>query len=416
MIYAIIKIGDSMDNLDFTFLTYRQVYGVRNNYGQLNVLKKYGLKCAVTDFAVLLGCKVGREYLIKEGDPTKYSTASAWWTKTQHITYDEWDDVDLLDPNDVDIIGENGTNRQDCWVGARPAISYSSISALVTNVEVDERGIKIVEFGGEYPQTIVDNELANELEKCYKGGKGLRKTGKHYTSIDGNSSNKHRKHVEFEYNGKKYIRVVCNFDGKGEILSDGTYATKDKTYWVAVEPIKWLVDEESDIAISEKILFSGMPFDLGRKRYSGDFNNTYIKKFMNKYFSKEIAPQNKKNDKVDFVYPVEETTEKTDKNDIKRKSRKRKINKGLASIQIDEIEELSQKLAIIPDNYPEKRDLVERFRWICTYFDNNYDILSDNKRDMDDIQYREIINDFTLDLNKALTTIENEINNGDLHM
>ena len=37
--------------LDFRFLTKNEVFGSE----QLDILKKYGSKCAITDFAVLLG-------------------------------------------------------------------------------------------------------------------------------------------------------------------------------------------------------------------------------------------------------------------------------------------------------------------------------------------------------------------------
>ena len=63
------------------------------------------------------------------------------------------------------------------------------------------------------------------------------------------------------YNGKKYIRFIGNSNSNGEILSNGEFVEIDKPYWILVEPIKWLVDEINDIALSKKIIFSGVQFN-----------------------------------------------------------------------------------------------------------------------------------------------------------
>ena len=54
-------------------------------------------------------------------------------------------------------------------------------------------------------------------------------------------------------------------------------------------PIKWLIDEENDIALSERILFAGVQFQ-NKLDYSGDFYNTDIKDFIDCFFSKQIIP------------------------------------------------------------------------------------------------------------------------------
>lgn len=50
--------------------------------------------------------------------------------------------------------------------GIRPVISYSSIIKESLNGRVNNLGVYEVEYG-EYPQTIVDESLSNELEKLY---------------------------------------------------------------------------------------------------------------------------------------------------------------------------------------------------------------------------------------------------------
>ena len=44
---------------DFTFLTEEQIFGD----DQLDILKKYGTKCAITDFSILLGGYVSGDYI-----------------------------------------------------------------------------------------------------------------------------------------------------------------------------------------------------------------------------------------------------------------------------------------------------------------------------------------------------------------
>ena len=64
------------------------------------------------------------------------------------------------------------------------------------------------------------------------------------------------------------------------VLSDTmTYENGEKA-WIKVEPIKWLVDEKSDLAISEKILFSGKPYNYSRL-HSTSFEESDIESYLN---------------------------------------------------------------------------------------------------------------------------------------
>ena len=50
--------------LDFTFLTEEQCFGDK----QLDILKKYGTRCAITDFSILLGGYVVGDYYTSVGN------------------------------------------------------------------------------------------------------------------------------------------------------------------------------------------------------------------------------------------------------------------------------------------------------------------------------------------------------------
>ena len=263
---------------NFTFLTDEQIFG--NN--QLDIISRYGTKCAITDFSILLGGYVSSDYYTSEGNTRKDRTGW-WWTKTP---YDD----------DARVVSKDGGRSRwyyvsRCYVASRPALPYSSIQSISSNGVRGANGIKEVEYG-EYPQTIVDENYSRELERAYNNG-SLRTTGKNYTTDsvryqDTDTSFRARTHTEYEYNGSKYIRFVGDSNCDGEVLSDGRTIQSGNIYWVRVEPITWLVDERANIALSKKLIFSGVQFK-NRRDYKGDFDRTDIKQFMDNYFSKEIV-------------------------------------------------------------------------------------------------------------------------------
>ena len=264
--------------LDFSFLDIEQIFGGN----RLEIFKGYGTKAAITDFSILLGGYVNNDHT-KEGNTDKDRTGW-WWTRT--------DDGD----NYAHVVSVDGDSRYNIVYGrdggVRPVLPYSSISSIASNEVRGSFGIKEVEYG-EYPQTIVDERFSRELEENYKRGSGIRKTGKTYTTDSVNfdeydTSFEARNHEEFEYKGRKYIRIVGDHNGEDYKLSDGRTIVSGEPYWVAVEPIKWLVDERTNIALSKKIIFSGVQFQ-NSDYYKGDFNKTDIKQFMDNYFSKEIV-------------------------------------------------------------------------------------------------------------------------------
>ena len=263
---------------NFTFLTEDQIFG--NN--QLDIIRKYGKNCAITDFSILLGGKVSSVFYTSEGNTVKDRTGW-WWSKTKDFI-------------DACAVLENGHGRWERIIrrdgGARPALSYSSIQSISSNKVRCVNGIKEIEYG-EYPQTIVDEYYSRELERAYNNGR-LRTTGKKYTTdsfgyLDYDETFSARPHTEYEYNGSKYIRFVGDSICDREVLSDGRTIQSGNTYWVRVEPITWLVDERADIALCKKIIFSGVQFK-NHIDHNNYFDSTDIKQFMDKYFSKEIVP------------------------------------------------------------------------------------------------------------------------------
>ncbi len=268
---------------DFTFLTEEQCF----SYDKLDILKKRGTKVAITDFSILLGGYIS-DYHIDSDDSLEGRTGY-YWTKS--------DDRD----NGARVV--HGSGNRICHNvilrngGARPALPFSSISSILTNGVSGKRakdGILEVEYGY-YPQKAVSKDMQLKLEQAFKSRR-LSKTGKGYTTDskkynDYNEKFKSKRHEEYEYNGKRYVRVEANswFDESKFQLSNGeTYENGDYV-WVEVSPVKWLVDEKAKIMITEKLIFSGVQFNHESNYHTADFDKTDIKKFMDDYFANDLV-------------------------------------------------------------------------------------------------------------------------------
>ena len=120
-------------------------------------------------------------------------------------------------------------------------------------------------------------------------------TGRNYTidsvSVEDTISPfKAKIHIEYEYNGRQYIRFVYDDSPfRYAKLSDGRKPETWKAYWVAVEPIVWLLDLKADIALSKNLIFSGVQFEQSSDYEKIDFERSTIKKFMDICLSKEIV-------------------------------------------------------------------------------------------------------------------------------
>ena len=317
---------------EFTFLTIEQFYSLEND----GIFDDYGEKARITDFASLLGC-----YRHKDG-------FGEWWTKTPYhdieVYYgdDEYDD----DFNDelLCVINEDGKEnfkfQWERFAGGRPAFSISSVFSKESKKKLEDSGVK--EFGyGEYPQTIVDEEYSKELERLYSSN-SLIITGRNYTTdsaeaMDDVSKFKAKMHIEYEYNGRQYIRFVYDDSSvDGFNLSDGRKLERGKIYWVAVEPIVWLLDLKADIALSKKLIFSGVQFESSSNNEKIDFERSTIKKFMDKCLSKEIV--------ADRTYPRVTFESQTQENIESKKLAEKQISDAINFVGNSEEDTESREL------------------------------------------------------------------------
>jgi len=276
---------------EFTLLSDEQTFGSH----KIDVIKSLGTKCAVSDFAILLGAKVSGYDHVSDNRSLKDRTC-CWYLSSSngHVcTVSESGDFLWTDPG-----------RR--FYGIRPSLLFSNISDISSNVVRERKGVLEVEYG-EYPQYVVDFSLEKTLNSKFEAGR-LRKTGKTYTTDSRHCKSFGEKfrpveHEEFEYNGKKYVRVESNntFWSK---LTNGDGSQPGHDYWLEVSPIVWYVDEKAKMLVSKTLLASGVRFCDGE--YRGNFKETEMYMFLNKYFAKDIMPSQSL-----VRAPIEQTQEKS---------------------------------------------------------------------------------------------------------
>ena len=268
---------------NFTFLTQEQFF----EDDKLDIFKKRGTKAAVTDFSILLGAYVSDHHV--DNDSSLEGRTGYYWTKSDY--------------GESYARGVHGTGNR-CYYnvclrngGARPALSFSSISSIPTNGESGKRardGVLEVEYGY-YPQKAVSRDMQERLERAYRSS-SISKTGNSYTTDsvaydDYDTAFQPQTHQEYEYNGKRYVRVEANsyYDGNNFTLSNGENYRDGDNVWVEVEPVKWLVDERARMMITENLIFAGVQFNKKRNYKTRNFDRTDIKRFMDRYLSRDLV-------------------------------------------------------------------------------------------------------------------------------
>ena len=267
--------------MEVTLLTEEQIFGENKS----KIFEKYGTSAAITDFAILLDGYFSDEYHCNNSDSLEDRTVCYWTSSVNKDNY-------------ACVVDKSG-NRQfyffrDHCIGARSTLPYSLISRISMNKVREFEEIFEVEYG-EYPQKAVSRILQEELENAYQNKQtSIRKTGKAYAT-DPKRWNEHDKkfsvqeYEEFEYKGKRYMRIKVNsyYEVRELKLSNGERYKNGDYVWIEVSPIKWLVDIEKDIVLSERILFAGIQFD-DKEEYKGNFKETFMYKYLNTIFIKDI--------------------------------------------------------------------------------------------------------------------------------
>lgn len=263
---------------EFTLLSYEQTFGS----SKIDVIERLGVKCAASDFAILLGAKVNNDDHVD--DDSSLKGRIGWWYLSSAYGAGGISIVDF---------DNSGYDSNLILSGCvRPVIPFSNISDISSNAVRGRNGLLEVEYG-EYPQYAVNSRLDRTLEYEFSAGR-LKRTGKIYTTglytWDKNSKTYIPvEYEEFEYKGKKYVRVKSDSYRRETKLSNGVDVNEGDIVWLEVSPITWYVDEKSKMLVSKTLLASGIKFSNDYE-YRGNFKTTNMYKYLNMHFAKDIIP------------------------------------------------------------------------------------------------------------------------------
>lgn len=284
-----------MDDINITLLTSGQVFGDENTK-QLEIFKIRGTKAAVSDWAIATGVSVNDDYYVT--DRETLDNRACWY-----YLKDRYGDGSV---QAVDRKGDKGYLDLDERVFAvRPTLSFSKIKNMCSNIVRADDGVLEADFGL-LPAKLHSRQLQNKLKKLLYVRKLTKLSGTYTTDSrkceDFYNGFRAKENSVYEYQGIKYARVKikpCYHEelvkfNNGEIYKDGDYV------WVELQPIRLWIDEETDTAVFEKGVISGLQFNKGRY-YDGNFEKTDLGYFLNNIFLKEILQFNTEVKSIDVV-------------------------------------------------------------------------------------------------------------------
>ena len=304
--------NDLFFDMDMTLLSLEDYFGPNKSV----TIEKYGNIAGITDLAILRGayCEDSCTYLAPDIDGLKGRTG---WFYT--LSSDGSGDIQT-----IRFTGEKGSQYRYRRHGTvRPVlISPSLLEKLKANKRIGTTGAYEVDYG-EYPQYAVSDEEQKELEELFEND-SLSTTGKQYTFDSANYNDTETEfdpdvYEEYDYNGRKFVRVIANSDyGKNKqfSLSNLSSCKDGDAVWLEVSPVTWLIDERKGYLISKVGLISGLRFESKDIVYNGDFSNTEMKRFFNNYMMKEMFSK-----RLEELTPEElDSIEKEKLRAIKRKN------------------------------------------------------------------------------------------------
>ena len=243
-------------------------------------------EAALTDFAILLGAFPDAVNLYNGKDGLENRTGM-WWTNDYATSINNSGEGKFV------AVDGNGLKKilkpYNGFVGVRPAFRFADYFYDFKDfVEYDNEIEKA--YLDEYPQMITSDREATELESMFLNDE-LKETGKVYTTDSdyylGKEEFVPRKFKQYEHNGKKYIRVVPENVYLDCRLSNGREVKEGEPYWIEVQPVRWILDYDYGMAISEKILFAGV-CRMKDERFDRCTGDLYMNRYLREVFAKDI--------------------------------------------------------------------------------------------------------------------------------
>ncbi len=250
------KMKSSVGTSKASLLTSGQCFGADS----LEVLYKRGVGAPITDFAIALGGYVENYFF------SNPSRKGSYWTKSNSA---KGENIRVSTESER-ITSRRANNRA---IGARIVMPFSSIESIPQNEGSKPHRandwVLEVEYG-HYPQQAAPKEINIVLEEEFQtlkktGQEGaLKKTGNVYTTDSRRDTKTYLsfspiQHEEYEYKGKRYVRVKFNYGSDRSVNLSNREEYDDGDYvWMEVTPVKWLVDEKAGVMVTNKIMFAGV--------------------------------------------------------------------------------------------------------------------------------------------------------------
>lgn len=172
-----------------------------------------------------------------------------------------------------------GRVKNDDRIFIRPVLEYDEIDSNMNNVIIDKKRQFTGEIlYGEYPQSVAME--SQNLTMLFANNK-LDLTGKVYHML--NAKKELVAVPEYFYNGKKYVNYIIDNNYKTRLSNKKRYSYNEMV-WFEVEPIKWIMSDELDIAICKNFIIK----DSDSKTF---MNTNYVEN----YFFNDIVPSDIKN-------------------------------------------------------------------------------------------------------------------------
>ena len=201
----------------------------------LKLFKEIGLRASYTDFTSALGGEVYRDIMAKPECSAIYQIKS---------------DNGLRQA----VVGDHIQHSVDTpFFGTGVRMAMNIPFEKEGDIQRDENGIPYVYFG-EYPQTVANNNIKFIIQNIKD------KTGFRYI-VPNTSAKRNAEAIEYYFQGEKYVLLDITNLTVPTVLSNGREIQNGDTALFNVEPIKWLLDEQTGIMVSEKVLSTNIPYE-----------------------------------------------------------------------------------------------------------------------------------------------------------
>ena len=242
---------------------------------RLDFIKKLGVLAEASD-----KCRI-QECMTDEDEHAWY------WTRTDDRGGDAY------------IVGDRGRKWHESVkfrsVACRPAAYLSqiqSIYAYAGEVSIcrESNGVLSFYLGHDWTD-LVAAPIRQKLEDMYSCGQ-LKQSEKFFTSdeIYWKESEKPfipKKENVYEYEEEFYVRHCIDTSSAYRFRNAYRYKKGDVA-WFKVVPQLWYYDEKKDICMMAKVPFAGVRFHYERIYETENFNQSEMKRYLDKYYSYEI--------------------------------------------------------------------------------------------------------------------------------